>query len=57
MKVGTDTNPVDLMTKHLKAEVIERHLEKLAYKTTTGRVSSVPKIMDDGQCESRQVPD
>ena len=46
VKVGTDANPADLMTKHLKAEVVERHLETLAYKTAIGRAASAPRMMD-----------
>ena len=47
VKVATDNNPADLMTKHLKAETAQFHLEGLAYRTALGRAKSALGI---GQC-------
>ena len=47
VKVDTDDNRADLMTKHLKAETVQFHLEGLAYRTALGRAKSALGI---GQC-------
>ena len=45
VKVGTDPNPADLMTKHLRAEVASQHLETLRYFVSTGRAASAPAFL------------
>ena len=45
VKVGTDANPADLMTKHLRAEVANQHLEALRFYTATGRAASAPALL------------
>ena len=45
VKVGTDDNPADLMTKHLRAEIASRHLEALRYYVSTGRAASAPSLL------------
>ena len=32
VKAGPDANPAYLTTRHLKAEVVERHMEALAFR-------------------------
>ena len=44
VKVGTDANPADLMTKHLRAEVANKHLEALRFYVATGRAASAPAL-------------
>ena len=45
VKVGTDSNPADLMTKHLKPELVDRHLQILKFKRADGRAATAPQIM------------
>ena len=45
IKVGTDANPADLLTKFLKAETVEAHLENLHYSARQGRADTAPDIM------------
>ena len=46
VKVGTDSNPADLLTKHFKTEAVSGHLERLDYEPRTGRSSSAPGLME-----------
>ena len=43
-KVNGDANPVDLGTKHLKAEDIDKHLDTLCCYSASGRTAVVPHI-------------
>ena len=43
-KVDTAANPADLLTKHLKAELIWRHLEALHCRRDAGRASTAPEL-------------
>ena len=54
VKVGTDSNPADLMTKHLKEEVVKAHLEWLGYSTKAGRAASAPGIQSCGSKQDDQ---
>ena len=45
VKVGTDANPADLMTKHLRAEVANAHLDTLRFYVSTGRAASAPALL------------
>ena len=45
VKVRTDANPADLMTKHLKQETVQAHLERLSYRAAQGRAASAPGLM------------
>ena len=45
VKVGTDANPADLMTKHLCAEVANTHLETLRLYVSAGRAASAPALL------------
>ena len=45
VKVGTDANPADLMTKHLRAEVANSHLDTLRFYVSTGRAASAPALL------------
>ena len=45
VKVGTDSNPADLMTKFLKPELVDRHLQILKFKRADGRAATAPQIM------------
>ena len=45
VKVGTDANPADLMTKHLHAEVANAHLETLRFYVSAGRDASAPALL------------
>ena len=45
VKVGTDANPADLMTKHLRAEVANKHIEALRFDTATGRAARAPVLL------------
>ena len=55
MKVGTDANPADLMTKHLRPEVAGVHLEVLGYRTSTGRAANAPMLMACGWGDSKMI--
>ena len=44
VKVGTDANLADLMTKHLRAEVANAHLETLRFYVSAGRAASAPAL-------------
>ena len=44
VKVGTDANPADLITKHLRAEVANAHLDTLRFYVATGRAASAPAL-------------
>ena len=48
VKVGTDANPADLMTKHLKEDTVKAHLEWLGYSTRAGRAASAPGLQSCG---------
>ena len=43
-KVHTDHNPADLMTKHLSADMIERHSAKLSASWPGGRADKAPNL-------------
>ena len=45
VKVGTDANPADLMTKCLKAETVSDHLKALGFFLQGGRAETAPEIM------------
>ena len=45
VKVGTNANPADLMTKHLRAEVANAHLDTLRFYVSTGRAASAPDLL------------
>ena len=45
VKVGADANPADLMTKHLRAEVANAHLETLRFYVSAGRAASAPALL------------
>ena len=57
VKVGTDANPADLMTKHLKEEVVKAHLEWLGYSTRAGRAASAPGLQSCGSTDSSRQAD
>ena len=44
-KVGTDSNPADMLTKHLKAETVSAHLQRLGFEQQSGRDMSAPWLM------------
>ena len=43
-KVLGETNPADLLTKHMSAELSARHLETLNMKLSSGRAESAPTL-------------
>ena len=43
-KVAGDSNPGDLLTKHLARDVIEKHLDILGLQRRTGRPPSAPSV-------------
>ena len=45
VKVGTNANPADLMTKHLRAEVANAHLDMLRFYISAGRAASAPALL------------
>ena len=45
VKVGTVANPADLMTKHLRAEVANAHLETLRFCVSASRAASAPALL------------
>ena len=45
VKVGTDINPADMLTKHLTAETVSAHLERLGFVPQGGRATSAPWLM------------
>ena len=46
VKVGTDANPADLLTKHFKTEAVAGHLDRLGYEPRSGRSSSALDLME-----------
>ena len=44
-RVGTDSNPADMLTKHLKAETVNAHLQRLGFEQQYGRDMSAPWLM------------
>ncbi len=44
VKVSSNKNPADLLTKHLKAELILRHLEALNCEVSDGRAATAPML-------------
>ena len=46
VKVGTDANPADLLTKHFKTDAVAGHLHRLGYEPRSGRSSSAPGLME-----------
>ena len=57
VKVGTDANPADLMTKHLRAEIASRHLEALHYYVSTGRAASAPSLLRCSSSRDESPPE
>ena len=55
VKVWTDANPADLMTKHLRPEVAGAHLEVLGYRTSTGRAANAQKLMACSWGDSKMI--
>ena len=55
VKAGTDANPADLMTKHLRPEVAGAHLEVLGYRTSTGRAANAQKLMACSWGDSKMI--
>ena len=45
VKVGTDANPADVLTKHLKADAVAGHLDRLGYEPRGGRSSTAPDLL------------
>ena len=45
VKVGTDANPADFMTQHLRPKVAGAHLEMLGYRASKGRAANAPMLM------------
>jgi len=53
-KIKGTENPADLLTKHVPAELIERHCVKLGMERLSSRAVSAPKLvvmMDHGEAE------
>ena len=55
VKAGTDANPADLMTKHLRPEVAGAHLEMLGYRASTGRAANAPMLMACSWGDSKMI--
>ena len=55
VKVGADSNPADLLTKHLKAEAASGHLERCDYEPRTGRASSALRLMEVQEAQPDRV--
>ena len=45
VKVGTDANQANLMTKHLRAEVAIAHLDTLRFYVSMGRAASAAALL------------
>ena len=55
VKVGTDANSADLMTKHLRPEVAGAHFKMLGYRASTGRPANAPMLMACSWGDSKMV--
>ena len=44
-KVGGNLNPADLFTKHVPAEVLQRHMARVGLNPQDGRATTAPKLV------------
>ena len=50
-KVGTKTNPADVLTKHVPGEVIWRHLTAIGFECREGRSEAAVELVRVGSCD------